>query len=128
LIKINVVCSAELSPPKESIDGESTLHSKCNHRLCTAFANSGLMSTSLLVLAPFIICVTAAGRSRLAVLEKAASSRIRNALNVIGSIERDTSTALTVALRTSHRSMPNRVIKGRDTQNIIAYILSLKGK
>jgi hypothetical protein len=37
-----------------------------------------------------------------------------------------TSAALTVALQTSHRSMPNFVIKGHDAQNIIAYILSLK--
>jgi cytochrome c len=39
-----------------------------------------------------------------------------------------TDTALTVALQTSHRSMPNFIIKGRDAQNIIAYILSLKRK
>ena len=39
-----------------------------------------------------------------------------------------TSAALTVALQTSHRSMPNFIIKGRDAQNIIAYILSLKRK
>jgi mono/diheme cytochrome c family protein len=37
-----------------------------------------------------------------------------------------TSTALTIALRTSHQSMPNLIIKGRDTHDIIAYILSLK--
>jgi mono/diheme cytochrome c family protein len=37
-----------------------------------------------------------------------------------------TSAALTVALQTSHRTMPNFIIKGRDAQNIIAYILSLK--
>ncbi len=37
-----------------------------------------------------------------------------------------TSAALTVALQTSHRSMPNFVIKGHDAQNIIAYILNLK--
>ena len=37
-----------------------------------------------------------------------------------------TSAALTVALRTSHHSMPNFVIKGRDFENIIAYVLSLK--
>jgi hypothetical protein len=57
-----------------------------------AFANSGLMSTaSVLVLAPFIICVTAAAveAQQMAALEKAASSRIRIALNVIGSIERN---------------------------------------
>jgi hypothetical protein len=39
-----------------------------------------------------------------------------------------TGAALTVALQTSHRSMPNVIIKGRDAQNIIAYILSLKRK
>jgi mono/diheme cytochrome c family protein len=44
----------------------------------------------------------------------------------IANIPGMTSAALTVALRTSHRSMPNFVIKGRDAQNIIAYILSLK--
>ena len=37
-----------------------------------------------------------------------------------------TSTALTVALQTPHSSMPNLIIKGRNAQNIIAYILSLK--
>jgi mono/diheme cytochrome c family protein len=37
-----------------------------------------------------------------------------------------TATALTVALRTSHRSMPNLIIQPRDADNIIAYILSLK--
>ncbi len=37
-----------------------------------------------------------------------------------------TKRALTVALRTSHRSMPNLVIKGRDAEDLVAYILSLK--
>ena len=37
-----------------------------------------------------------------------------------------TSTALAAALQTSHRTMPNVVIKGDDANNIIAYILSLK--
>ena len=37
-----------------------------------------------------------------------------------------TGAALTVALRTSHRTMPNIVIGERDTKNIVAYILSLK--
>jgi len=37
-----------------------------------------------------------------------------------------TSAALAVALQTSHRTMPNVVIKGDDANNIIAYILSLK--
>ena len=36
-----------------------------------------------------------------------------------------TSTALAAALQTSHRTMPNVVIKGDDANNIIAYILSL---
>lgn len=44
----------------------------------------------------------------------------------IANIPGMTSAALTVALQTSHRSMPNLVIKGRDAQNIIAYIQSLK--
>jgi mono/diheme cytochrome c family protein len=37
-----------------------------------------------------------------------------------------TATALTVALRTSHQSMPNLIIQGRDAENIVAYVLSLK--
>jgi mono/diheme cytochrome c family protein len=37
-----------------------------------------------------------------------------------------TSAALAAALQTSHRTMPNIVIKGADANNIIAYILSLK--
>jgi mono/diheme cytochrome c family protein len=37
-----------------------------------------------------------------------------------------TSRALIVALRTSHRSMPNLVIEGRDAEDLVAYILSLK--
>jgi mono/diheme cytochrome c family protein len=36
--------------------------------------------------------------------------------------------ALTVALQTSHRSMPNLVIEGRDAEDLVAYILSLKRK
>jgi mono/diheme cytochrome c family protein len=36
------------------------------------------------------------------------------------------STALTAALRTSHESMPNIIIKGSDLSDVIAYILSLK--
>ena len=39
-----------------------------------------------------------------------------------------TSAALTVALQTTHVTMPNFVIKGDALQNIIAYILSLKEK
>ncbi len=37
-----------------------------------------------------------------------------------------TATALTVALRTSHRSMPNLIIQPAEADNLIAYILSLK--
>jgi hypothetical protein len=37
-----------------------------------------------------------------------------------------TSAALALALQTSHRTMPNVVIKGDDANDIIAYILSLK--
>lgn len=37
-----------------------------------------------------------------------------------------TSAALIVALRTSHRTMPNVVIKGEDINDLVAYILSLK--
>ena len=37
-----------------------------------------------------------------------------------------TSAALTVALQTAHRNMPNFVIKANERQDIIAYILSLK--
>ncbi len=44
----------------------------------------------------------------------------------IANVRGMTSAALTVALQTSHRSMPNFVIKGQDARNIIAYILSLK--
>lgn len=38
-----------------------------------------------------------------------------------------TERALTAALRTSHRTMPNIVIKGTDINDIVVYILSLKG-
>ena len=37
-----------------------------------------------------------------------------------------TSRALIVALRTPHRSTPNLVIEGRDAEDLVAYILSLK--
>ena len=36
------------------------------------------------------------------------------------------STALTAAIRTSHESMPNIIIKGSDLSDVIAYILSLQ--
>ena len=35
------------------------------------------------------------------------------------------SIALTAALRTSHKAMPNVIIKGSDLSDVIAYILSL---
>ena len=38
------------------------------------------------------------------------------------------STALTAALRTSHESMPNIIIKGSDLSDVIAYILSLRSR
>ncbi|HXX51572.1 MAG TPA: cytochrome c [Xanthobacteraceae bacterium] len=37
-----------------------------------------------------------------------------------------TSTALIAALRTSHETMPNVIIKGSDMSDLVAYILSLK--
>jgi mono/diheme cytochrome c family protein len=37
-----------------------------------------------------------------------------------------TSAALTAALRTSHETMPNVIIKGNDMGDLVAYILSLK--
>jgi mono/diheme cytochrome c family protein len=37
-----------------------------------------------------------------------------------------TSIALTVALQTSHRSMPNLILEEDQRRNVIAYILSLK--
>jgi hypothetical protein len=37
-----------------------------------------------------------------------------------------TSAALTAALRTSHETMPNVIIKGNDIGDLVAYILSLK--
>jgi mono/diheme cytochrome c family protein len=39
-----------------------------------------------------------------------------------------TSTALMVALRTSHRQMPNVIIANNDIRDVVAYILSLKTK
>jgi mono/diheme cytochrome c family protein len=37
-----------------------------------------------------------------------------------------TGAAVTAALRTSHKTMPNVIIKGEDIGDLIAYILSLK--
>ena len=44
----------------------------------------------------------------------------------IANVSGMTSAALTAALRTSHRTMPNLIIKGRDMSDLVAYILSLK--
>ena len=44
----------------------------------------------------------------------------------IANISGMTSMALTAALRTSHGTMPNVIIKGSDISNLVAYILSLK--
>ena len=49
------------------------------------------------------------------------------AFDEIADIPGMTSTALTVALRTSHQSMPNLILKGRNARDVTAYILSLKG-
>jgi mono/diheme cytochrome c family protein len=39
-----------------------------------------------------------------------------------------TATALTVWLQTSHPTMPNIILQPQDMRNVIAYILSLKGR
>ena len=39
-----------------------------------------------------------------------------------------TSTALTVWLQTSHPTMPNIIVEPQDMRNVVAYILSLKGR
>lgn len=44
----------------------------------------------------------------------------------IANVSGMTKTALIVALQTSHRLMPNLVIEGRDAEDLVAYILSLK--
>jgi mono/diheme cytochrome c family protein len=36
------------------------------------------------------------------------------------------SAALTAALRTSHKSMPNIIIKGSDLSDVIAYVLTMR--
>jgi cytochrome c len=43
----------------------------------------------------------------------------------IANIPGMSSTALAAALRTSHETMPNVIIKGSDLNDVIAYILSL---
>ena len=44
----------------------------------------------------------------------------------IANVNGMTSAALTVALRTSHKTMPNVIIKGSDISDLVAYILSMK--
>ena len=44
----------------------------------------------------------------------------------IANIPGMTDAALTAALRTSHESMPNIIIKGSDLSDVIAYVLSLR--
>jgi cytochrome c len=44
----------------------------------------------------------------------------------IAAVPRMTAAALTVALRTSHRTMPNIMLEPRELDDVIAYILSLK--
>ena len=39
-----------------------------------------------------------------------------------------TATALTVWLQTSHPTMPNIIVAPQDMRNVVAYILSLKGR
>lgn len=39
-----------------------------------------------------------------------------------------TRTALSVFLQTPHATMPNLIVEGEDADNLIAYILSLKGE
>ncbi|MGO9046534.1 MAG: c-type cytochrome [Xanthobacteraceae bacterium] len=69
-------------------------------------------------------CAQCHGVDRRAHSTNSAAPTFEDIANVPGM----TATALTVALWTSHQSMPNLIIKGRDSQNIIAYILSLKQK
>ena len=48
------------------------------------------------------------------------------AFAVVASTRGMSARALTVALQTSHRTMPNLVLGDDETRNVIAYILSLK--
>jgi mono/diheme cytochrome c family protein len=45
---------------------------------------------------------------------------------VIANVPGMTAMALTVALRTPHKTMPNLVLEGDEIRNVAAYILSLK--
>jgi mono/diheme cytochrome c family protein len=44
----------------------------------------------------------------------------------IANIQGMTSAAFTAALRTSHETKPNVIIKGRDISDLVAYVLSIK--
>jgi mono/diheme cytochrome c family protein len=48
------------------------------------------------------------------------------AFETLANIPGMTGTALTVALRTSHRTMPNLMFEGHELADLIAYILSLQ--
>ena len=50
------------------------------------------------------------------------------AFTAIANLPSTTGLSLRVFLRTNHRSMPNFIIGQADTDNIVAYILSLKRK
>jgi cytochrome c len=67
-------------------------------------------------------CAQCHGVDRKAQSTNPAAPAFEDVANVPGM----TATALMVALRTSHQSMPNIIVHGRDAENIIAYILSLK--
>ena len=67
-------------------------------------------------------CAQCHGVDRKAQSTNPAAPAFEDVANVPGM----TATALMVALRTSHQSMPNIIVQGRDAENIIAYILSLK--
>jgi mono/diheme cytochrome c family protein len=45
---------------------------------------------------------------------------------VIAAVPRMTAAALTVALRTSHRTMPNVMLEQNELDDMVAYILSLR--
>ncbi|HUS95101.1 MAG TPA: cytochrome C [Hyphomicrobiaceae bacterium] len=55
-------------------------------------------------------------------------SRVREATSfqVIADIDGMTATASAVFFKTSHKTMPNLIISGRDAENLTAHILSLR--
>ena len=48
--------------------------------------------------------------------------------SVIANVEGMTAAALTVTLRTSHRSMPNIILTPDESADVIAYILTLRSR